>query len=124
MIVAICIMRCRGMSSAVTPSDNFIPYDCFSASLQRKFILTSCMMSKQVIIQQVQTTSTDAKARPQNYTKKLLLKSESHYKIKERPTKIFTILFRDQCALIILQFLPIHRQSAITSTLLSFLFGL
>ena len=123
-MVAIFIMRCRWMSSAVTPSDNFIPYDRFSASPQRKFILTSCMMSKQVIIQQVRTTSTDAKARPQNHTNKLLLKSESHYKIKERPTKIFTILFRDHCALIILKFLPIHRQSVITSTLLSFLFEL
>ena len=122
-MVSIYIMRCRGMSSAVTLIISFL-MTAFTASPQRKFILTSCMMSKQVIIQQVRTTSTDAKARPQNYTNKLLLKSESHYKIKERPTKIFTILFRDHCALIILKFLPTHRQSVITSTLLSFLFKL
>ena len=88
MIVASYIMRCRGMSSAVTPSDNFTPNDRFSVSLPRKFIFTACMISKQVIIQQMRTKSTDAKARPQNYTKKLLMKSESHYRIKERPTKI------------------------------------
>ena len=113
MIVASYIMRCGGMSSAVTPSDDFIPNDRFSASLPRKFILTACMISKQVIIQQMRTKSTDAKARPQNYTNKLLMKSESHYRIKERPTKIFTIIIRDRCALTVLQFLPIYRPSVI-----------
>ena len=124
MIVASYIMRCGGMSSAVTPSDNFIPDDRFSASLSLKFILTACMISKQVIIQQMRTKSTDAKARPQNYTKKLLMKSESHYRIKERPTKMFTIIIRDRCAFTVLQFLPIYRPSVITSNLLGLLFEL
>ena len=112
------------MSSAYMLSDNFIPYDRFSASLQRKYILTACLINKQVIIQQMRTKSTDAKARPQNYTNKLLMKSESHYRIKERPTKMFPIIIRDQCALTVLQFLPIYRPSVITSNLLGLLFEL
>ena len=124
MIVASYIMRCRGISSAVTPSDNFTPNDRFSVSLPRKFIFTACMISKQVIIQQMRTKSTNAKARPQNYTNKLLMKRESHYRIKERPTKMFPIIIRDQCALTVLQFLPIHRQPIITSNLLGLLFEL
>ena len=87
MIVASYIMRCRGMSSAVTPSDNFTPNDRFSVSLPRKFIFTACMISKQVIIQQMRTKSTNAKARPQNYTNKLLMKSESHWRLRRGPEK-------------------------------------
>ena len=48
------------MSSADMLSDNFIPYDSFSASLQRKFILAACLIRKPVIIQQMRTKSTDA----------------------------------------------------------------
>lgn len=106
MIIASYIMRCRGMSSAFTLSDNLIPYDRFSASPRRKFMLTACMISKQVIIQQMRTKSTEA--RPQNNINKLLLKSVPHYRIKERPIKILRIIIKDQCALTFLQFLPIH----------------
>ena len=86
-------------------------------------VLTACIMSEQVILQHMQTKSTDAKARPQNYINKLLLKSESHHRIKERLTKIFRIMIKDRCALTGLKFLP-NRQSVITSILLGFLFEL
>ena len=79
-------MLCRGMLSAFTLPGNFIPYDRFSANLQRKFILTASITSKQVFIDQMQSKSTDAKVRPQTYINKLFLKSESHYRIKEKPT--------------------------------------
>ena len=78
-------MLFRGMSSAFTLSDNCIPYDHFSANLRRKLTLTASIISKQVFIDQMQSKSTDAKVRPQNYINKLFLKSESHYRIKERP---------------------------------------
>ena len=64
MIVASKNMRCRGMSSVFALSDNFIPHDRVSPRLQKKFILATCIISKQVFIHQMRTKSTDAKARP------------------------------------------------------------